>query len=117
MSHDDPGPTLESDVTRAVAGDRAAVERVMRAIQPDVYGLALRFLWHPQDAQDASQEILIRILTRMETFRGESSFRTWVYRVACNALLTMRAKRAEQQALSLEDFGADLERGLSDELP
>jgi RNA polymerase sigma factor (sigma-70 family) len=114
-----PTPTsqiahLDRDVARAKAGDRSALESVLRAVQRDVYGLALRFLWHPQDAEDATQEILIRILTGLGAFRGDSSFRTWVYRIACNALLTLRKKRMEQHLTSLEEFGEDLARGLSD---
>ena len=84
------GPTLDAEVARARAGDRAALESVVRAIQKDVQGLALRFLWHPQDAEDAAQEILVRVVTGLGGFRGESGFRTWVYRVACNTLLSLR---------------------------
>lgn len=105
---------LDLDVGRAKAGDRVALESVVRAIQQDVHGLALRFLWHPQDAEDASQEILIRIITGLGGFRGDSAFRTWVYRIACNTLLTLRKKRMEQQAMTFEEFGEDLARGLSD---
>lgn len=108
-------PTLELEVARARAGDRTALEFVVRAVQKDVYNLALRFLWHPQDAEDATQEILIRILTGLGGFRGESGFRTWAYRVACNTLLTLRKQRMEQQTLSLDEFGEDLARGLSDD--
>jgi RNA polymerase sigma factor (sigma-70 family) len=111
------GASLEQEVARAVAGDRAALERVVGRIHADVHRLALRFLWHPQDAEDATQEILIRVITRLETFRGESAFRTWVFRVATNALLTMRARRAELRALTVPEFAADLERGLSDASP
>ncbi len=105
---------LEHEVARARSGDRAALESVVRAVQKDVYNLAIRFLWHPQDAEDATQEILIRVLTGLGGFRGESGFRTWVYRVACNALLTLRKQRMEQQSLSFEQFGEDLAHGLSD---
>jgi RNA polymerase sigma factor (sigma-70 family) len=105
---------LEQEVVRARRGDRAALESVISAVQKDVYNLAIRFLWHPQDAEDATQEILIRVVTGLGGFRGESGFRTWVYRVACNALLTLRKQRMEQQSLSFEQFGEDLARGLSD---
>jgi RNA polymerase sigma factor (sigma-70 family) len=108
-------PTLEQQVARARAGERTALEFVIRAVQPDVYNLALRFLWHPQDAEDATQEILIRVLTGLGDFRGEGGFRTWVYRVACNRLLTLRKQRMEQQPLSFDEFGEDLTRGLSDD--
>ena len=47
---------VELDVARARAGDRSALESVVRAIQKEVYQLALRFLGHPQDAEDATQE-------------------------------------------------------------
>jgi RNA polymerase sigma factor (sigma-70 family) len=113
----DAGPAagaLELDVARAVAGDRDALESVIAAIQPDVHRIALRFLWHPQDAEDATQEILIRVMTRLDTFRAESAFRTWVFRVATNRLLSLRAKRAERQAMSFDAFAADLDNGLSE---
>lgn len=105
---------LEAAVVRAQAGDRAALETVVRAIQRDVLTLARRFLWHPQDAEDAAQEILVRIVTRIASFRGDSAFRTWVYRVACNALLTMRRQRMEQRAMSAAEFREDLIRDLSE---
>jgi RNA polymerase sigma factor (sigma-70 family) len=109
--------TLEQAVVRAGAGDRTALESVVGAIQKDVHNLALRFLWHPQDAEDASQEILIRVLTGLSGFRGESGFRTWVYRVACNALMTLRKQRVAQQRLSFEEFSEDLGHGVSDATP
>ena len=106
--------TLEHQVVRAQSGDRAALETLVRVIQKDVYSLSIRFLWHPQDAEDATQEILIRVITGLSSFRGESGFRTWVYRVASNALFTMRKQRMEQQSLSFEQFSEDLSHGLSD---
>lgn len=107
--------TLELDARRAQAGDRNALERVARAVQQDVYPLALRFVWHPDDAEDATQEILVRVITGLAGFRGGSRFRTWVYRVACNTLLTLRKQRMERRTISFEALGEDLARGLSDE--
>jgi RNA polymerase sigma factor (sigma-70 family) len=109
--------SLQVEVARAKAGDRDALESVVRAVQQDVYGLALRFLWHPQDAEDATQEILIRIITGLGEFRGECSFRTWIFRIACNRLMTLRRQRMEQRSISFEEFGEDLARGLSDDSP
>ena len=105
--------TLEERVFRAQSGDRKALESVMHDIQKDIHTLAIRFLWHPQDAEDAVQEILIRVMTGLSNFRGESQFRTWVYRVAINALLTLRKQRMEFNTLSFEQFGEDLAQGLS----
>jgi RNA polymerase sigma factor (sigma-70 family) len=70
-------------------------------------------LWHPEDARDAAQEILIRVITHLGSFRGESRFTTWVYRVAWNYLIGARQSRLEQQAYSFERFGEELDQGLS----
>ena len=78
------------------------------AIKDDIYGLALRMLWHPADAEDATQEVLIRVCTSLASFEGRAAFRTWVYRVAVRALLNVRRGRVEPEHLSFEDFGADL---------
>jgi RNA polymerase sigma factor (sigma-70 family) len=109
--HDQP---LEALVTRARDGDREALELIVRAIQDRVYGLAMRMLWHPADAEDATQEILIRIITHLGSFRGESAFTTWTYRVAANYLLTTRKRRAEREGLRFDLFAAQLDEGLAD---
>src|SRR2546429_5911062 len=101
-------------VERARSGDANALEELIASIQDKIYGLAIRMLWHPDDAADATQEILIRIVTHLGTFRGESAFMTWAYRVASNYLLTVRKRRAEQEELTFERFGAQLDEGLSD---
>jgi RNA polymerase sigma factor (sigma-70 family) len=90
---------LEQLAKRAALGDRAALDGLVAAIRGDVFKLAVRMLGHPADAEDASQEILIKVVTHLSGFRGESTVRTWVWRVACNHLLAMRRSRAERAAL------------------
>ena len=104
--------TLETLVERAKLGDQAALEAVLCRIQDRVYGLALRMLWHPADAEDASQEILIKVLTHLSTFRQESSFLTWVYRIASNHLLTRRKQRTEENMQTFAQFNTVLEEAL-----
>jgi RNA polymerase sigma factor (sigma-70 family) len=99
-------------VERAKGGDAAALEDLVRALKDDVYNLALRMLWHPADAEDATQEILIKLVTRLGSFRGESSIRTWAFRVAANHLLTARRRRAEHPELTFTAFADDLTAGL-----
>lgn len=101
---------LEAWVREAQDGSRDALEKVLAAVREDVYGLALRFLWHPEDAEDATQEILVRVMTRLSSFRGESSFRTWVYRVGVNTLLNVKRGRMEEAGFTFVSFGADLDR-------
>ena len=106
-----PDP-LAGLVARVRAGDRAALEALVGEIRDDVYNLALRMLWHPADAEDATQEALVKVITGLGSFRGEAAFRTWVHRVAANHLLTTRRRRMEQAAMSFEEFGEDLAAGL-----
>lgn len=106
-------PTLEDLARLAVAGDRHAVAGVVRGLQEDVYGLALRMLWHREDAEDATQEILIRVVTRLAQFDRRSRLKTWVYRVATNYLLDVKKSCVERLQLSFSSFADDLAEGLS----
>ena len=103
---------MEELVTKARDGDRVALGELMGNVTDDVYGLAIRMLWHPQDAEDATQEILVKVITNLGTFRGDAAFRTWVFRIATNHLISTRRRRAEHPELSFEAFGADLAEGL-----
>ncbi len=105
---------LDTLVSEARAGNRDSLERVIVQIQRPVYNLALRMLWHPEDARDASQEILVRVVTHLSSFRGDSRFLTWVYRIAAHYLISARQSRIEAQGLTFEQFAADLGDGLSD---
>jgi RNA polymerase sigma factor (sigma-70 family) len=100
---------IEMLVSMAKEGDKKALDELVLQIQDKIYGLALRMLYHPADAEDASQEILLKIVTHLGTFRGESSFSTWTYRVAANHLLTMRKRRAELRAVSFEEYEASVD--------
>lgn len=99
---------------RAQGGDGRALGELIERIRDDVYRLALRMLWHPDDAADATQEILFKIVTSLATFRGEASVRTWMLRVATNHLLNVRRSHVEQRSLTFEAFAADLADGLDD---
>jgi RNA polymerase sigma factor (sigma-70 family) len=110
---DAQGDAFGAVVEAARSGDRRALEHLVRAIQDDVFGLALRMTGCPEDAQDACQEILIKVVTRLDSFRGESSVRTWAYRIAVRHLLDRKKSRVEALAMSFERFGRDLLEGLA----
>ena len=103
-------PTLEILVEQAKRGDKNALESLIKRIQDRVYGLAIRMLGHPADAEDATQEILTKVLTHLVSFRQESAFITWVYRVASNHLLTTRKRRAERKELTFEQCEREINR-------
>jgi RNA polymerase sigma factor (sigma-70 family) len=113
----DEPPTLEDLARRAVDGDRDAVASIVRELQANMYALALRMLWHPQDAEDAVQEILVRVVTRLAQFDFQSRLRTWAYRVAANYLLDVKKSCVERQRLTFTSFAEDLAEGLSTDGP
>ena len=108
-------PTLEQLARRAADGDRDAIAALVRALQSDVYALALRMLWQPSDAEDATQEILVRVVTRLGQFDFRSRLKTWVYRVATNYLLDVKKSCVERQRMSFSSFAEDLHEGLADD--
>jgi RNA polymerase sigma factor (sigma-70 family) len=109
MKISDPGmQTLQA----ATGGDLAALDRLLLAIQPGVYNLAVRMLGHRDDAADATQEILLKVVTHLSSFRAESAFPTWVHQVARNHLLTAATRIAESPEVSLESMAERLQTGL-----
>ncbi len=88
-----------------------ALEELLGRVRGPVYNLALRFLWDPDEAEDAAQEILLKITTHLHTFRGRALFSTWAYRVAANYLIDVKRSRAEERNASFERVAATLRRG------
>lgn len=106
---------LSDLVTQALKGDKKALEDLILGVKDQVYNLSLRMLLFPEDAQDATQEILIRVITHLSSFEGKSSFRTWAYRVASNYLITERLKRKEQvSSISFDDYAIQIDTRQSD---
>jgi RNA polymerase sigma factor (sigma-70 family) len=106
--------TMADMVERAKMGDKHALEAIVRRIQDNIYGLAIRMLFVPADAEDATQEILVKVITNLGTFKGESRFETWVYRIASNHLLTTHKCRAERWKLTFETCEHMIEEGIRD---
>jgi RNA polymerase sigma factor (sigma-70 family) len=104
-------------VRRIQGGSRDALERLVQRHQPWIYNIVLRMIWHPQDAEDATQEILIKLLTKLSTFEGRSSFRTWLYRIVVNHALNMKRRRLEEQAQPFEAYARDLDGTPALDLP
>jgi RNA polymerase sigma factor (sigma-70 family) len=109
--------TLEDMARQAIDGDREALESLVRLLQADIYGLSLRILWNREDAEDATQEILVRIVTRLSQFDFRSRLKTWPYRVAVNFILDTKKSAIERLHLSFERFADDLTGGLQPAAP
>src|SRR5512138_2951585 len=74
------------------SGDREASEQLLVRHQPWILNIARRMLWRKDDAEDATQEILIKVWKALPGYRGESAFRTWLYRIAVNHILDLRRR-------------------------
>lgn len=94
-------------------GNKEALEALVRTIQMPIYNMALRMLQSPMDAEDATQEILIRLVTHLGQFRGESSFSTWMYRVTTNHLLNQRQRRKDAQHMSFDGLSQQIQQGVA----
>jgi RNA polymerase sigma factor (sigma-70 family) len=81
---------LDELARRAVAGDKRSLETLATELKDDIYALAMRMLSYPADAEDATQDILIKIITHLSQFRGESSFRTWAWSIATRDLMNRK---------------------------
>ncbi|HOP96459.1 MAG TPA: RNA polymerase sigma factor [Verrucomicrobiota bacterium] len=104
-------------VARAIAGGMDELDALVRRHQSWVFNLALRMCWRREVAEDATQEILIKAVTRLNAFSGKSAFRTWLYRVAINHLLNVRKSEMEQKAITFADMAASLDNAPDQDLP
>lgn len=92
-------------VAQAQQGDRSALEALVLRHQAWVYNIAVRMVFNTHDAEEVMQETLVKVITKLSTFRGESSFRTWLYRIVANHVLNMKQRSAEQRALTFSALG------------
>ena len=87
-------------VRKAQAQDTAAFEALYRLHVDKVYGLCLRMTGNASEAEDCAQDAFIQAWTKLDKFRGESAFGTWMHRVAVNTVLgRMRKSRREQDRI------------------
>jgi RNA polymerase sigma-70 factor (ECF subfamily) len=91
--------------SRATGEGAAALtpDQVFRDYAPRVYNLARRMLGNDADAEDVTQDVLLQVVRKLDTFRGESAFPTWLHRVTVNAALANRRKRATREQHVVRD--------------
>ncbi len=92
-------------VERFRRGESRAFDELVRRHQGAIQRLAMRFLRDSEEARDLAQRAFVQAFERLETFRGEASFRTWVYRIAVNLALS-QVRRRRVESLPLDDLAA-----------
>jgi len=88
-----PGEAEREAIEACRRGEREAFDRLVMRHQRDVYRLCYRYVNNHEDANDLAQEVFLKAWRAIGRFRGESSFSTWLYRIAVNACLNFRAVR------------------------
>ena len=95
-------------IEKAVAGDKQSLETVLSSVQELVFNLSLRMLGTFPDAEDASQDILLKVMTHLSSYKGESAFSTWVFSIASNHLKDYKKHMFAKFPLSFEFYGDDI---------
>lgn len=93
----------KSLLERAKSGDIAAFEQLIESYQKKIFNIALRMLGNYDDAGDLTQEVLIRIYRSIKSFKEQSSFSTWIYRITTNVCLDELRKRKNRKVISLDE--------------
>ncbi len=106
-------------ILKAQKGDIAAFEKLVSANEAFVYNLAMRTLGNEQDAQDAAQEVFIKVWTSLSSFRGESKLSVWLYRITSNVCTDiLRRRRNDTVSLVTEnDEGGENQFDIPDTAP
>ncbi len=105
-------------IQRVLAGDANAFEPLVQAYEKTVYNLALRTLGNVQDAEDVTQEAFLKAYRSLDSFRGDSKFSVWLYRIVSNLCLDLLRSRQRKpaQSLTVEDDDGEIgELEISDE--
>ena len=93
---------------QAVQGDQLALEKLVRLHQPFIFNVAWKYTNDQTEAQDLTQESLIKIITKLSSFEGKSSFRTWAYRIVVNQFLATKRRPMEDRWKDFDDFANEL---------
>lgn len=112
-----PNEELLALIEKATAGEKESLETVLLSVQDFVFNLSLRMLGSFPDAEDATQDILLKVITHLSSFKGESAFSTWVFRIAVNHLKNYQKHMFAKFPLSFEFYGDDIKNGNKDDIP
>ena len=108
---------LNDQIEQALSGEKKALESIVEEVKDLIYNLSLKMLLFPEDAEDATQEILIKMITHLSTFQRKSSFQTWVYRIASNYLISEKSKKGYRaKRISFDDYANQIDSGQSEKV-
>jgi len=97
-------------IAKAKGGSKVALEALVKKHQHYIYNVALKMTLSPFDAEDVTQEVLVKVITNLSQFNGDSNFRTWLYRITFNHFLKMKKVWLENYITTFDNYGAELEQ-------
>lgn len=95
-------------IAQAREGSKIALETLIKKHQHYIYNVALKMTLSPFDAEDVTQEVLIKVITNLAQFKGESNFRTWLYRITFNHFLKMKKVWLEDNITTFDNYAEQL---------
>ncbi|NIM16234.1 MAG: sigma-70 family RNA polymerase sigma factor [Candidatus Aminicenantes bacterium] len=104
-------------ITEAVNGNRKALEELLQRHHRWIYNIALRMVGEPFDAEDVTQEVLIKILLNIPKFKMKSRFRTWAYRIVVNHVINMKKRECEKKRTSFNQYSTAIDNTPDMDLP
>lgn len=103
-------------IKSALQGSEEALVNLIEKHQNYIYNIAFKMVLSPYDAEDITQEVIIKIITKLEQFNNRSSFKTWIYRITLNHFLSMKKKWLEQRYENFSSYQIELDSIESNEL-
>jgi RNA polymerase sigma-70 factor (ECF subfamily) len=104
------GPSDKDLVLLAREGDVSAYSELVTRYQKKIYALVYNMTSHREDAEDLVQDVFVKAFASLKSFQGNSSFYTWVYRIAVNRTINFLKKRSRRAGMSLDDMDQGVER-------
>ncbi|MCE7996614.1 MAG: RNA polymerase sigma factor [Roseivirga sp.] len=96
-------------IQQAISGDSSSLEKLIKKYQDWIFNVAVNFTGDRDEAADLSQEVLIKMITKLSSFRQDSQFTTWLFRITKNHFLNSKRRQTELNSLSFEAFGQGLD--------
>ena len=91
-------------VKKSLDGDKKALNQLIKIHEPFIYNVAWKYTNNQEEAKDLTQEVLIKIVTKLSSFEGKSAFQTWVYRIVVNQFLQTKRRPMEDRWVSFDAF-------------
>ena len=103
-------------INDAIKGNKKSLNDLIKRHEKFIYNVAWKFTNDQEEANDLTQEVLIKVITKLSTFKGKSAFKTWLYRIVFNQFMQTKRRPMEDRWVDFEDFANQLNAIPSPEL-